>query len=258
MPTDYTSVTETPGVGASREQVARLYQRYRFALQFCKDKDVLEVACGAGQGLGYLASAARKVAGGDIDEGCLEFARQHYAGRSGIELRQLDAHKLPYPDDSFDVVLLYEAIYYLQDPKAFLDECRRVLRNEGKLIICSVNRSWPDFNPSPHSVKYFSAPELTELLGQKFIGVQLYGGFQVKGGSPRDRITSMLKRTAVAMHLVPKTMKGKEKLKRIFFGKLVPLPAEVREGLAEYSEPVQLPCGSSSPDYKVLFAVATR
>lgn len=65
---EYGDVTETPDTKASSEQLTRLYTRYRFASEFCKDKDVLEVACGAGLGLGYLARFAKRVVGGDYDE----------------------------------------------------------------------------------------------------------------------------------------------------------------------------------------------
>lgn len=68
MSENYTKVTELPDYKITREQLARLYQRYRFALKFCKDKEVLEVACGGGMGLGYLASVSKKVVGGDIDK----------------------------------------------------------------------------------------------------------------------------------------------------------------------------------------------
>lgn len=256
MVTDYTTVTETPGIKASKEQVARLYQRYHFALQFCQDKEVLEVACGAGQGLGYIAKVAKRVVGGDIDENNLRFAHERYEGRDDIELHLLDAHKLPFDDKSLDVVILYEAIYYLAYPEIFLDECRRITRKDGVLVICTVNKDWPDFNPSPYSTKYFSAQELYQLLNERFHDVQLYGAFQATTNSIRDRITSLIKRTVIALNLMPKTMKSKEIFKRIFFGKLVPLPSEIEEGMAEYVEPVPIPCDSPNFEHKVLYAIA--
>ena len=177
MAKNYTIVTELPGYRGSKEQLARLYQRYRFALQFCKDKEVLEVACGSGMGLGYLAKVAKKVIGGDIDKNILKYPIKHYSGRDKIELRQFDAQNLPFEDKSFDVVILYEAIYYLPEPEKFVSEAHRVLRDNGVLLICTVNKDWADFNPSPHSTKYFSAPELYFLVNQKFLKVELYGAF---------------------------------------------------------------------------------
>ena len=110
MDIDYTGVTEVPGSRVTREQLARMYNRYFFAFQFCEGKDVLEVACGAGQGLGLLARRARKLVGGDYTENLIDVAWKHYGGR--IPLVRFDAHTLPFREESFDVVIFYEAIYY--------------------------------------------------------------------------------------------------------------------------------------------------
>ena len=74
--------------------------------------------------------------------------------------------------------------------------------------------------------------------------------------SMKDTIVSLIKRAAVALHLIPKTMKGKEFLKRMFFGKLIPLPAEVDDEVAEYSDPRPICCRYPNTQYKVLYGVA--
>jgi len=256
MKEDFTIVTELPGNKITREQLLRLYQRYHFALQFCKDKEVLEVACGGGMGLGYLSQVAKKIVGGDIDELNLKYAIEHYKGNGKIELRIIDAHELPFENNNFDVVILYEALYYLNQPERFIKEARRILRNNGVLLICTVNRDWSDFNPSSYSKKYFSATELYSLVSQYFSSVELYGAIPISKSGIKDTIISYIKRIAIAFHLIPKTMKGKEKFKRIFFGKLLVMPAEIVEGMIDYSPPV--PISSNYPDYKhkVLFVVA--
>lgn len=81
---EYVTVTELPGFKAHREQIERLYHRYRFAAEYCKGKEVLEVACGGGIGLGYLGKFATKVVSGDIDEGVLKFTRARYKNRRNI------------------------------------------------------------------------------------------------------------------------------------------------------------------------------
>lgn len=60
------------------------------------------------------------------------------------------------------------------------------------------------------------------------------------------------------LNLIPKTMKGKEMLERIFTDRLTSLPAELLEGMAGYSAPS--PASSTEPnaDFKLLFAVAIR
>lgn len=255
---DYTTVTELPGSKVTREQIERVFHRYFFAAGFGKGKDVLEVACGAGLGLGMLAQDARQVIGGDIDEKILAFPQEHYRGRKNIRIQRLDAQKLLFPDGNFDVVLLYEAIYYLPDPRQFVQEASRVLRKNGILIVATANKDWADFNPSSFSTRYFSIPELTSLLKENFQKVEIFGAFPVQAETWQDRIVSLIKKTAVALHLMPKTMKGKEFFKRIFFGKLVDLPAEVRESPGEYLPP--LPLSPDRPDHqhKVIYLTAQK
>ena len=126
MDIDYSLLTEVPGSLASSEQINRMVTRYRFARDYCRGKDVLEVACGSGQGLGPLAEAARTVVGGDYMENLLRKAQSHYGSR--IPLIRLDAQALPFRRETFDVVILYEAIYYLEEPARFVAECKRILR----------------------------------------------------------------------------------------------------------------------------------
>jgi hypothetical protein len=53
-------------------------------------------------------------------------------------------------------------------------------------------------------------------------------------------------------------MKGKETLKRIFFGKLTPLPHEIQDGMTEYTPPVRIPHDFPVHDFKVLYALAFK
>ncbi len=253
---DYSIVTELPGQRASKEQLERLYHRYKFAYTFCNKKDVLEVACGAGLGLGHIARVARKVVGGDIDENNLQFAQSHYKGNQNIEVKKLDAHQLPFEDNTFAVVILYEAIYYLTQPEKFFQEAHRILREGGILVIATVNKDWSEFNPSPFSTRYFSIPELYELLQKNRFNAEFYGAFSTLPKGFKDKIIRFLKRTAVAFHLIPKTMKGKEFLKRIFLGKLIPLPPEIKDGMTEYIPPAPIPKDKPNFNYKVIYVVA--
>lgn len=256
MKTDYTEVTEVAGDDVSREQIERMCSRYTFATNFCKGKEVLEIACGSGQGLGQLAKSARLIVGGDYSSPLIKSAQSYYQGR--IPLLQLDAHFLPFRESSFDVIILYEAIYYLEEPEKFVKETGKVLRPGGKLILCNANKDLPDFNPSPHSYRYFSAPEFVELLKPFGFEVECFGDCEVNSGSSKQRVLSFLKKTMVRLNLMPKTMAGKKFFKRIVFGKLVPLPPE----LTSDNPTCSLPCSvdSSTPDlsHKVIFAVAQK
>ena len=65
-----------------------------------------------------------------------------------------------------------------------------------------------------------------------------------------------MKRVAVRMGLIPKTMSGKRLLKRLFFGGLIQVPAEITDSLAPYVQPVRIPATGPCPGYKMLSAVA--
>jgi hypothetical protein len=62
----------------------------------------------------------------------------------------------------------------------------------------------------------------------------------------------------VAFNLIPKTMKRKEFLKRIFFGKLIPLPPEITEDMAPYEPPVEIPVDKVTRDFKILYAIGKK
>ena len=251
---DFATVTEVPGEGASGEQLSMLYSRYCYAVQYCAGRDVLEVACGAGMGLGYLAGHARRVVGGDVTTSLLARAQHTYRGR--VPFIRLDAHRLPFASHSFDVVVLFESLYYLSDPAAFMRECQRILRPNGTLLLCTVNPEWAEFNPSPHSCWYFGATDLDRILREYGFTPRLYGAFPVAKHSARDRMTSWMKRMAVRFRLIPSTMKGKQWLKRLFLGPLIAVPAILHDGIAVYDVPVPVETGRSVRNFKIIFAVA--
>ncbi len=256
MSKNYTIVTEIPGNKAPKEQLERLFQRYHFAQQYCENKAVLEVACGSGMGLGYLARTSRFVVGGDIDKNLLNLSVDRYRERENIYLNLLDGQSLPFSAKSFDVVLLFEAIYYLPEPEKFISEARRVLKKDGCLLICTANKDWTDFNPSPYSQKYFGTRELHALIEKKFSRVEVYGAFPVNNHAFKNKTVSKIKRTAISFNIMPKTMKSKEKFKRLFFGKLFSLPIEIHEGIADYFPPVHISSTSQDFKHKVIFSVA--
>jgi len=252
----FDSVTELPGHGATKEQLAMMHTRYRFAAQLGHGKDILELACGPGIALGYLKKNARRVEGGDVDASLVKAANNHYGSR--LKVHVVDAQKLPYADASFDVILLLEAIYYLPDPDRFLAEAKRVLRGNGVVMICSANCERRDFNPSPYTHKYFSATELRETLLAQGFGVEMYGGFAVGHAGLRGRILSKLRKVAVTFRLIPKTMAWKIRLKRLVFGKLQELPVELTVDESQCADLLPIDATRKVPEFKVIYAVGRR
>ena len=99
-------------------------------------------------------------------------------------------------------------------------------------------------------------PELGKLLQDDGFKVGFYGAFSTSPNGLKEETIAIIKRIAAAFYLIPKTMKGKEFLKRVFFGKLIPLPNEITDGMTEYIPPTSIPHDSPNSEYKVIYAVA--
>lgn len=256
MSNDFSDVTEIAGTAVSQEQIDRLVSRYFWAAAHCSGKDVVEAACGTGSGLGVLASTSRTLEAGDYSLSILDVARRHYGDR--IPLRQFDAQQLPFEDRSKEVILLFEAIYYLPDPKCFFAECARVLCPGGKVLITTANKDLWDFHPSPYSHRYFNIPELKADLDRHGFDCEAFG-FQSIARSPlRQRMLRPLKRLASTSGLMPKTMRGKRWLKRLVFGSQVPMPAEINSSTGTYVPPTRIATDQVDRIHKVLYCAATR
>ena len=158
MTNNYNTITELPESNVTKTQLQRAHQRYVFAGKYCKNNRVMEIGCGAGQGLEILSREAKSVLGCDIDDTNLKICNNTYSNYKKIDIRKINADKLEFEDESFDVIILFETIYYLKDVTTFLKKIYRILSDKGYLIICTANKDWREFNPSPYSIKYFSVP----------------------------------------------------------------------------------------------------
>lgn len=255
MDNDYISVTEIAGDEVTQEQIDRLCNRYYWAGQYCYGKDVVEAACGTGQGLGYLSGIARSLKAGDYSEKVLSIARRHYGER--ITLRQFDAQEMPFEDKSKDVIIMFEAIYYIPDAERFVCECKRVLRPGGKVLIASANKDLYDFNPSPHSHRYYGVMELDDLFVRYGFRTDFFGDAPVSNASMWQRTLRPIKKLVVKLGIMPKSMAGKKFLKKIVFGGLVKMPAEITAETFQYIEPTSIPSSMPNRKHKVIFCIAS-
>jgi len=117
---------------------------HQFARSLCvgvKGTVALEVGCGDGSdaiGLVHQFDAARVVAI-DIAEHRVRIARQNVQ-RAGLEDRiqilQMDANRLEFPDNHFDIIFCNSVMLFL-DRERFLQEAVRVLKPAGRLFLFS-------------------------------------------------------------------------------------------------------------------------
>lgn len=99
--------------------------------------------CDLGFGPGVLTAfilqqdASWRAAGVDISKDCLRHAERLLEKKKVLERGELsvaDVRSLPYPDDTFDVVVAVEVLEHIPDPEVGLAEAMRVLRPGGYAI----------------------------------------------------------------------------------------------------------------------------
>ncbi len=132
---------------------------------------VLDAGCGAGPGLRFFQSRGGRAYGLDRSLYALQRARRAVP-EAGLAQADLAAD-LPFARGSFDLVVLADVLEHVAAGEALLQECRRVLRRGGTLIVRTVNRwdlrrYWQGRRWSgvadPGHVRLYSPPELRRAL----------------------------------------------------------------------------------------------
>ena len=80
------------------------YHRYTMVLEWVVGKKVLDAACGEGYGSNLLAQNANSVVGVDLSEAAIKHAKTTYQ-KPQLEFVHADVLKMPFENDSFDVVV---------------------------------------------------------------------------------------------------------------------------------------------------------
>lgn len=104
--------------------------------------NVLELGCGAGS---LWSACPQRIPAGwsltlsDFSSGMLQAAWRNLVviGR-GIKFEQIDAQAIPYPDESFDIVIANHMLYHVPDRPGALAEIRRVLKPGGHLVASTI------------------------------------------------------------------------------------------------------------------------
>jgi len=135
---------------------------------------VLDVGCGTG--IVARRAAARvgpgaRVTGLDLNDGMLAVARAAAAAiRPPIEWRQGSATALPFPDQSFDVVLCQQMLQFASDPSAALREMHRVLAPGGRaaVTVCRPIAHNPHYATMAEALGRHSGPEAEAMMRSPF------------------------------------------------------------------------------------------
>jgi SAM-dependent methyltransferase len=175
-PLPLTGERTSPGVAEENYWFQRHVVAYQFAAERVNGARVLDAGCGEGYGTDILAHAASSVVGVDLELPVVRRAIERYPR---AQFRAGDIAALPFENASFDAVVSLQVIEHVGDPARLLQECARVLRPGGTLILSTPNRltfSKDGIRNPFHSLE-FAPAELRSLVEQWFADVSLAGTF---------------------------------------------------------------------------------
>lgn len=134
--------------------------------------DVLECACGTGLLTKAIGEKCNSLIATDYSIKMLKIAERKLKKYQNIKFECVDIMKLPYPNNSFDIVVAGNVIHLLNDPIKAIQELDRVCKLNGKIIIPtymnknnagnvddvsnSINKLGVDFKRQFNKEKYMS------------------------------------------------------------------------------------------------------
>ncbi|MCP3925584.1 MAG: class I SAM-dependent methyltransferase [Desulfobacterales bacterium] len=128
-----------------------------------KSDRILDLACGTGivaRTVSEFLGTSKQITGVDVNEIVLKKAIEIASKKSlSIEYIKTNVHKLPFSDESYDVVLCQQGLQYFPDKLLGLNEVNRILTKKGKVVF-SV---WSTIDHSPFYKTLYRA--LDEYIG---------------------------------------------------------------------------------------------
>jgi demethylmenaquinone methyltransferase / 2-methoxy-6-polyprenyl-1,4-benzoquinol methylase len=141
------------------------------SLEINENHKVLDLCCGTGDLTCLLAiqSKALAVTGLDFSAEMLSYANKrlkslHPTVKSKTNFLQGDALKLPFADSCFDRCSISFGLRNVSDYLACLQECKRVLKPQGKLVILDLSHPAPIWDWASRPIRFWILPILGKLL----------------------------------------------------------------------------------------------
>jgi ubiquinone/menaquinone biosynthesis C-methylase UbiE len=111
------------------------------------DKIIVEIGCGRGGGLAYIAKKFHPASliGIDIEKSAINFANLQF-NYDNLFFKTGNAEKVPLPDKSCDIVLNIESSHRYLTINRFVDEVKRILRPDGNFLFADFRypHEWHD------------------------------------------------------------------------------------------------------------------
>jgi SAM-dependent methyltransferase len=136
-----------PSIQTWRKMMLPVFKRAANLIQRYEEKGrLLDVGAGFGFFLSEMKSRGWEVAGVEISQKAIEYARDVL----GLTFHRGPLEKVGFPEHHFDVVTGFYVIEHLSHPMTFLMECYRILKNGGLLLL-----RYPHTTPIKNLLRFF-------------------------------------------------------------------------------------------------------
>jgi len=151
-----------------REQDLPIINNFINELEITKETTILDVGCGTGNYAMALEKITEaKMYGIEPSEGMLLRAKEK---KSGIIFKTGSAGEIPYEDRKFEFIYMTDVIHHVPDIVAMFKEFRRVLKEGGKICICTQShrqidlRYMSEFFPATAVADKSRYPDVDEII----------------------------------------------------------------------------------------------
>lgn len=129
----------------------------------------LDVGCGVGYVVRELTKQGYEAVGVDISKSSIRKAKNlSFEEKVSSSFLVADAKKLPFQNNSFDVVGCFDLMEHLYEPEKCIKEMVRVLKSSGKIVICCPNlqRVVRVLGPFRQSICFTSLKNIFKLMNK--------------------------------------------------------------------------------------------
>jgi SAM-dependent methyltransferase len=142
------------------------------------DAVCLDIGCGEGYGASAFAMGVKHLTAIDVDKKTIAAAVEKYRVKN-LNFMIYDGSRLPFADNSFDIVTAFHVLEHVENDICFIDEAKRVLKPGGQLILATPNKEmrlpgaiapW-----NIHHLREYNDVNLKVILACHFIHTDIFG-----------------------------------------------------------------------------------
>jgi len=156
-------------IGSKKEYQPLFKQRIQYVEKFKPKGKLLDIGCATG----FFLESAKTRGWGTYGVELSEFASDYDRTELGLIVHTGTVESAHYPENSFDAITMWDVLEHVSDPVETLKEAHKILKNEGVLIISTLNinsflskkykEHWAELK-LPEHLNYFNRKSLNFLM----------------------------------------------------------------------------------------------